>query len=184
MIVFVLHDARMKARAAALDRFAVLVEPRVAQAGKTRHHPAHAGHRQAALPALLEVIAQRRQGRIDQNGLRHRLGLGVARVVLDAENHDLQPDADLRRRESGAVERRHRIAHVGEQRVQLGGVEFRHRLRAFEQTRVAHSQYISNRHWLPPVRVCVAPCPVACRITAAMSSIAKCRRALSPRPAA
>ena len=100
-------------------RIALRVEARVADARPARHHAAQAGHRQAAFPAVLELVGERRDHRIDELGVRHRLGVGIARVALDAEDHHAQRHADLRRGEPGAVLRLHRVAHVGQQRVQL-----------------------------------------------------------------
>ena len=48
---------------------------------------------------------------------------GIARVRRDAEDHHAQPHADLRRGEAGAVQVRHRVAHVLQQRVQLRRAE-------------------------------------------------------------
>ena len=97
--------------------------PRSAAASSAAPRPRRPGtDRQPSQPSSVSS-AERRQHRIDELGVRHRLGVRIARVVLDAEDHDLQRHADLRRGEPGAVRRGHRVAQVGQQRVELGGAE-------------------------------------------------------------
>ena len=72
------------------------------------------------------------------------LALGGSAVAV---TEAVKPQA---RCQPGAVERGHRILHVGDQRVQLRRVEYGHRSRDFKQARIAHAQYRSNRHGAPP----------------------------------
>jgi hypothetical protein len=61
------------------------------------------------------------------------LGVGIALALLEAENDDLAQHADLRRGETRAVPRRHRIAQVLQERVELRRAERLHRARALQQ---------------------------------------------------
>ena len=103
VVALVLDHAGVEAVRLAFDRPALRIEALVAQARVARHPAAQAGDRQAALPSFLGLVGQRRQHRIDQLGVGHRLGIGIAVVVLEAENDYAQPHADLRRGEAGAV---------------------------------------------------------------------------------
>ena len=64
--------------------------------------------------------------------------------MLDAEDHHAQQHADLRRGEARAVLRAHRVAHVVEQRIELGRAEALHLARPFEQARIAHAQDVAD----------------------------------------
>src|SRR4029079_19462008 len=59
VVAFVLDHTGMEVLHLALERLAVLVEPGIAQALEARHPAAHAGHRQAALPAFLDLVGER-----------------------------------------------------------------------------------------------------------------------------
>ena len=63
---------------------------------------------------------------------------------MDAENHRAQADADLRRRESRAVEMRHGIAHVSEQGSELRGAKALDRRGVAQQPLVAHSEDLAD----------------------------------------
>ena len=68
------------------------------------------GDRQAALRAVLLLVAREVQHRVDQvTGL----------LVVDVEGEHPQPDADLRRGEPGARRVQHRLGEVGDQGAQL-----------------------------------------------------------------
>ena len=144
MIALVLHDAGVKSGRLACDRPPLRIEALVAHAGEARHDTAQARNRQAPLPAVLQRRRERRDPRIDDFGVRHRLGVGIALVRLEAEDDDAKTDADLGRREPGAVLRGHRVAHVGEQRVELGCGELLDRARRREQPRIAHAQDVAD----------------------------------------
>ena len=96
------------------------IDAAVADARVARHQAAQARHRQAALPAFLLVVADRLDHRIDQHRARHRRRVGVACIRRETEDHELQVDADLRRREAGAVGGFHGVEHVGDQGMQFG----------------------------------------------------------------
>src|SRR6185436_3536704 len=85
VVDFVLDHTGMEVLHLALERLAVLVEPGIAQALEARHPAAHAGHRQAALPAFLDLVGERLEHRVDQHRVRHFLDAGIARVGLHAE---------------------------------------------------------------------------------------------------
>src|SRR5687768_15640355 len=112
MVDLVLHDTGMEVFDVALEFPPGLVETRIAQLLVARHDAAHARHGQAAFPALFEIVRQRRQHRVDEHGLRHRLDAGIARIGGDAEDHHAQRHADLRRGKPGAVQVRHGVAHI------------------------------------------------------------------------
>jgi hypothetical protein len=73
----------------------------------------------------------------------HR-GNGIGRI--GAEYHELQIDSDLRRSETRAVDCVHGLGHVGDELVNVVGIEFAHRLRHAQQARVAHFQDFTNGH--------------------------------------
>src|ERR1700678_3306971 len=75
VIDFMLYDARMKVLDGAVDGRPGGIEAGVAQIPIPRYQPAHAGDRQAPLPALVLLLAERGQGGGDQHGVRHGLGL-------------------------------------------------------------------------------------------------------------
>ena len=76
--------------------------------------------------------------------MRHRRRLGIAHVAGKAEDHQLQVHTDLRRGQAGALGGLHGVEHVGDQRMQLGRVEFAHRGRHAQQAGIAHLQDLSN----------------------------------------
>ena len=124
----------------------VLVEARVSQSLETRHESAHAGHRQTTLPAIFSVIVEKVDPRIDQDGLGYWLGIGISRIVHEAEDHDPQGHADLRGRDARAAVSLHGIPHVAEELIQLGRRNITHRLRHLQQAGIAHSKYFANCH--------------------------------------
>src|SRR5690606_31336850 len=146
MVHLMLHDAGMEAADCAIDWAAVLVVAAVAHSYVTRHETAHARDRQATFPTLFHRRVERIDDGIDQDRVRHLLSLGVPRIPAHAEDHDLPRDANLWRCEPRAVQRRHGVAHVLEQRVQLWRIERFDRLRLLQQPRIAHLQYCSNSH--------------------------------------
>lgn len=112
VVALVLHYARMETFHPALETPPAFVMALVVQALPARHPTTHAGYRKTAFPALLFLIAEGRQHRIDQHRLRHRRRVRIARIRLAAEDHHAQIDADLRRGKPGSVQMRHGIAHV------------------------------------------------------------------------
>jgi len=57
--------------------------------------------------------------------------------MVEAEDHHLQIDADLRRGQAGAVDRSHGVEQVDDERLQVSRAEGLHRLRQ-ERVRAAH----------------------------------------------
>jgi hypothetical protein len=74
--------------------------------------------------------------------------------LLEPEDHDAQADADLRRREAGACRSDHRLAHVGEQRVELRRAEALDLGRADEQPRIAHAKNVADHGTQSPRTTC------------------------------
>ena len=101
MIDFVLDHTGVEGVGLAFDRLAQRVHAAVADACPARHHAAQARHREAAFPALFFLAAQGLDRRVDQDRARHRRRIGVARIVGETEDHQLQVLADLRRRQAG-----------------------------------------------------------------------------------
>ena len=94
---------------------------------RRRQSKARPGDGQAALRAVLLLVAREVQHRVDQ----------VARlVVVDVVGEHPQPDADLRRGQPGPRRVEHRLGEVGDQGAQLL-VEVGHRLGRRAQHRVA-----------------------------------------------
>ena len=141
-----LHHPGVKALGLAVDGAPERILPGVANAREARHLAAQAGHRQAALPALFHLIAQRRDQRVDQDRFRHRRRIGVTLVLPESEDHQCQVDPDLRRGQAGAASRVHGLEQVGDQRAHGRGVEFTHGLGDAQQARVAHLENFTNGH--------------------------------------
>src|SRR5436190_14828858 len=80
VVDFVLHDTSVEIRRLALEWAAVLVKAAIAQTLVARHDAAHAGHGQAAFPALLHLRVEQREDRIDEDGVVHRLLVGIAGI--------------------------------------------------------------------------------------------------------
>src|SRR2546421_1822726 len=181
MVDLVLHHARVEAFHLALEAPTALIEAAVAKPLPAWHPAAHAGNGEAAFPALLDLAAHRLEARIDEHGVGHFLNPGIARVGAHAEDHHPLEDADLRRGEPGAGEVRHGVAHIGEQRFQLRGIETGQLDRALEQAWIAHTKnFADHAHSLATMRRTRA---IASLSTAAMRSSGTAR-SLSPRPAA
>jgi hypothetical protein len=77
---------------------------------------------------------------------RYCLGLRVARVARESEDHDAQADAYLRCGQPRAVERAHGVEHVPEQFIELCRAEGLDGRRRLQQPRVSHPQHIANGH--------------------------------------
>jgi len=147
----VLDHAGMKAFHAAVDRTALGVKALVADTLPAGYPPAQAGHRQAALPALFFLAAQRRDHGVDQHGARHQRRIRVAHIgLVTAKNHHLQIDPDLRRGQSSAVGRMHGVEQVNDQAMERGGVKGLHRLGQAQQARIAHFENFTHRHLATP----------------------------------
>src|ERR1051325_3099051 len=114
MVAFMLHDPRMKPGHLALDLVAVEVEPAIAHAEITRHDPAQSRDREATLPAMSALIADRLDHRVDQH---RQFLLAVTRhfgdpVARDKENDGPIGNMDLWRRDPGAAGILHRFDHI------------------------------------------------------------------------
>jgi hypothetical protein len=72
------------------------------------------------------------------------LGFRIARVVVDAEDHDTLRHADLHGGEPCAVGGLHRLEEIANEFVQLGRIELGHGLRDLAESRVAKSQDRAN----------------------------------------
>ena len=151
MVALVLHDARVESAHRAIDRTALCVHAAIAQSLVTRDETPHARHGKTTFPTFFRLVVHHDELWIDEHRLRHRFRFRITRVRLHAEYRHLQPDTDLRRGQPCAIERRHRVLHVGDQAMEFGSIQLRHGLRRFEKTRVAHPKHGSNRHSTPPV---------------------------------
>jgi tRNA-2-methylthio-N6-dimethylallyladenosine synthase len=146
MIDFMLHDAGMKLGDGAIDRAAGRIDARVAELPVAWHQPAHARNGQTALPTLLHLRPKRRELGIDENGERDLLGVGVARVGLDTEYDNPEPDPDLRRRKTRSIKILHGVPHIAQQAVEFRRAERGHRVGDLKQSRIAHSQNFTDCH--------------------------------------
>ncbi len=146
VIDLVLDDTRVKIAHAAIQRPPLLVAARIPQMRIAGYQAAHARHRQAAFPPLCHLLAERREFRIDEHGVRHGLGLRIAGVRLDAENDHPQTHAYLRRSKARAIELLHRVPHIGQQRLELGRAERHDRIRYGQEPRIAHFEYVAYCH--------------------------------------
>ena len=150
MVHFVLYHARGRESRLyrAIDKgfHCSGVEAGIAQMPIPRYQPAHAGHRQASFPALILLLAERRQGRVDEHGEGHGIRVRVAGVVLETKNHDAQADADLRCSETGPIEIAHGVPHIGEQTFELGSAKLEYRFGYRQQARIAHSENFAYCH--------------------------------------
>ena len=153
MVALVLNHAGVETVGFTLYQPALGVEAGVADARMARHHAAQAGHRQAALPTIHHLFIQRRDHRVDQHRGRHGRRIGVAHVARVAEDHQLQIDTDLRRRQTSTVGRGHGLEHVGNQYLQLRRAKCAHGRGHTQQARVAHPQNFMHAHgWVYGVR--------------------------------
>src|ERR1700737_2724053 len=139
----------MKALGDAVNRLAVLIEAVIPDHRETVDDATQARHRQTPFPPLFHILRNRRDGRIDKDRFGHRRRIRVALVVPEAENHDLQIDADLRGGKPCAVCVVHRLEHVLDERMQLGGIEMIDRFGYAQKARIAHLQNFAN-HWVWP----------------------------------
>ncbi|MDT4875218.1 hypothetical protein FQZ97_1105680 [compost metagenome] len=126
----------------ALDRLPLRIDALIANTPITIHRPTQARHRKTTFPALLHLLAERRDQRVEQDGLRHSRGIRIAFAVLEAEDHQLQVDTDLRRSQTDTAGVAHGVEHVVDQVLQLGAAEqlLRHRRRNAQQALVTHLQ--------------------------------------------
>ncbi|MCY1431500.1 hypothetical protein D9M71_474700 [compost metagenome] len=141
-----LHHPRMEAVGKAVDRVALGVDAFVADVLETRHHAAQTGHRQAAFPTLLKFAGCRRDHRVEQDGLRHRLGIRVTLAALEAEDHQLQVDTDLWCGQAHATHMAHGFEHIFDQLLQFGTAEhvFGHWRGDAQQAFVAHLENVTD----------------------------------------
>src|SRR5205085_944219 len=72
-----------------LDGVALPVETLEAHRRVARHHAPHIGHREAALPAVLRLLRERRDRGVDHDGERDLRRLGAARVHGHLDHRDL-----------------------------------------------------------------------------------------------
>ena len=135
-----------------------------------RHHAAQARHRQAAFPVIFQLVRERREHRIDEHGVRNFLGLRVARVQRHPENHHLQADAYLRRGQTGPGEMRHGVAHVRQERLQLGRVDRSTGCACSSSKRIARLLSTSRIICPPPLFIDIKFSHSRCRRLAAIAA--------------
>ncbi|MNQ76847.1 hypothetical protein D3C85_916960 [compost metagenome] len=141
-----LHHPRMKPRGKTHDGLTLGVYAFVANLLVTLHRATQARHGQTAFEALFQDRAQRCDQRVDQDRLRHGLGIRITLAVLETEDHQLQVDADLRSSQANAPHAFHGLEHVIDQLPQLGAVEHfgRHWRGNAQQALIAHFQNFTN----------------------------------------
>ncbi len=123
---------------------------------ETRHHTAQARYRQAAFPTILQFAGGWRDHRVEQDGLRHRLGIRVTLAALEAKYHQLQVDADLRRRQADTADVMHGFEHVVDQLLQLGAAEhvLGYGRRDAQQAFVTHLENVADHRGFGSVGWC------------------------------
>src|SRR5262245_20516244 len=115
MVGLVLAHAREEILGDYVDRLALAIEALQTHRGEAGHHPPHVGDRKAPFPALLHLVGQRRDDRIDEDHQRHRRRVRVAGIAEDLDDRDLLECMHLGGREPGAVVLAHRLDHVVDQ---------------------------------------------------------------------
>jgi len=114
--------------------------------------------------------------------IRNLFDARIARVAAHAEDDDAQPHPDLRCGEPGAVQMRHRIAHVGEQLGEFLRREALDRFGTRPQARIPHLQDFAD-HRATSFSMIRRTLPIASSSTAPICSRSTAC-ALPPRPAA
>src|SRR5574342_369253 len=153
VVGLVLDDAREELLRLALDAasFPVIrVEP---NGGEPRHHPAHVGHGETALPALFHLLGQRGQRRIDEDGQRDARGFRIARVLVDLDDADPLEDVHLRGGEARAVVLAHGLDHVVDEPLRVGRPYLAdgHRQRLLPQYGVSQARDLQDGHVMDPL---------------------------------
>ena len=97
---------------------------------------------------LAAILAERLEHGVDEHGERNVRLVGVAGVVLDLDRAHPYVAVDLRRGESGAVRRVHRLDEIVDELLRFRQEQLvsRERARAEAQVRVSHLQDRKNRH--------------------------------------
>ena len=129
VVGLVLDDAGGEALVDPLERLAVEAVAAELELAVAAHLAAQVGHREAALPAVLQLLGQRRHHRVDQHGERDRGGVGIARVAVDLDHANLLELVHLGGREPRAVVLAHGLDHVVDQALDLGRPDLRDRNR-------------------------------------------------------
>src|ERR1700730_1384900 len=120
MVGLVLDDAREKLLRDHVDPGAVAVVRLEPDRGLPWNHAAHVRHREASLPAVLQLIGDRRHHRIDEHGQRDGGRLRVAWIALSLDDADLLEDMHLRGGQPRAVVLAHGLDQVLDEPLDLG----------------------------------------------------------------
>ena len=123
MVELVLHRPRAEPAEALGVLGSAGVEVGHLHLGRAGEEAAEVGDAEAALVALVGLVAERTDDRVDEDAEAEARLVRVARVVADLDGEDPQRDVDLRRREAGAVRRAHRLDQVVADAEQLGRAE-------------------------------------------------------------
>src|SRR6185437_10149472 len=101
MVHLVLNHPSVEALDRTLEGRTVGIQAAVAQPPEAGHQSPHAGHRQTALPAFLQLSVDRHQLRVDQHRVRDRADVRIPGVLTHLENDRAQAHPDLWRRNPG-----------------------------------------------------------------------------------
>jgi small subunit ribosomal protein S21 len=159
VIAFVLEDACMKPRDLALDRLAFDPGGAVADAQMAWDDTAHAGNRQAPLPAKRALLTEQFDPRIDQDRqiLRDIAWQLAEPFAGNKENDDPPWLVDLGCCEPGSVRVFHRLDHVVDKPAHPSRRRVVDRSCRLAQYRVAHAGDFQESHRrsmaLPPISV-------------------------------
>ncbi len=146
MVAFMLHDPRMKALDGAINSFSKLIEASISKAAKARYKPAQTRHGKAPLPTIFLFVTNEFNFRVDQDGLRDLLGIGIPGISADGKYHHTQRNTNLRRSKPRAVEISHGVPHVGYQFQQFRSTKGFDRLGDLKESGIAHAQHFAD-HW-------------------------------------
>src|SRR6058998_2106224 len=119
VVGLVLADPREEVLRDEVHRLPLAVQALQAHGRVAGHHAAHVGDREAALPALLHFVRERRDDRIDDHHQGHRGRVRVARVPEHLDDGDLLGRVYLVRRQPGPVVLAHRLHHVVDESLDL-----------------------------------------------------------------
>jgi len=148
VVIFMLHDPGVEPGCLAFDHVAVAVDAAIADPQRARHHGAHLGDREATFPVQPDLIADRLDLRVDQDGVGHRAGGGIGRGSFggNAKHEQTERHVNLRTGQADARRILHRLHHVGDEPAAFRRAWVGHRLTLLQQDRVAHAGDFQDGH--------------------------------------
>ena len=172
MVALVLERAGGQAPLDLVVGAAVAVEPPHADVHVAHDVAAEVGHRQATLVDLDQLVVERLDHRVDDDGQRDRRLVRVARVVVDLDHGDAHRLVDLVGGEAGAVGVTHRVDQVVDQASALGATPSSSAVtsaRSLAQHGVADGGDLADRHAVRLPRVIGMRTPRSAATSAARS---------------